>query len=499
MTKMNMFKNRYVRSRSCSLIFSLILIGCAVNPATRKTEFMLVSENQEVNIGKSVDKQVKEEMGLYLELPRLRAYVQRMGDIIGRNSDRPQLDYQTEIIDTPDFNAFAVPGGFVYVHRGLLEKINSADELASVMGHEMAHVAARHSASQISKSQIMNIGLMAADIATGGAVNDYGQMVNLGAMLAFNKFSRDDEREADHFGVKYMTLAGYNPAASIDMMKHIQKLHEKEPGGFDVWFMTHPATSERITNLTHEIELLRQTEPEVLQRPLKRNEFIALLDGMAVGEYNGMEIVKQNHYYNKEHLLKTAIPKEWVSVINHKDYTAIFAKPEQGFTVYFNVKPLKKKLSTATYYQQMEYQLLKLGLKKISVSSGRGLPHGALSGVFAGQDQTRGKIIIESIAFSKANKGYSLLCMCGEQNFKVFQPEAESLVNNLSFMSETEAAAIQPARMRVYLVKNGDTWKNVTKKYYKTSRDMQKLAEYNGFSASQSLNAGMMLKIPPEL
>ena len=203
-----MFLNRLSRN-STSNVFSLgllvcflILCGCAMNPAKKEREFMIVSEEKEFKIGQGVDKQVREDMGVYLELPELRSLVKEVGETIGRKSDRPDLIYRIEIIDSPDFNAFALPGGFIYVHRGLLERMNSVDDLASVLGHEIAHVAARHSAAQISKNQLMNIGLIGLSVATKGAVQDYGQLINIGAALAFNKFSRDDEREADYFGTK---------------------------------------------------------------------------------------------------------------------------------------------------------------------------------------------------------------------------------------------------------------------------------------------------------
>ena len=212
------------------LFFCLLaLSSCAVNPASKKVEFMVVSEEQEFRIGQKVDKQVREQMGVYLELPNLRSLVKEVGGNIGRNSDRPNLIYRIEIVDLPDYNAFAIPGGFVYVHRGLVERMNSVDELASVLSHEIAHVAARHSAAQISKAQLINIGLLGVTIATEGAGQSYSPLIDIGATLAFTKFSRDDEREADHFGTRYMVRAGYNPKASIDVMNQIQRLQVREP------------------------------------------------------------------------------------------------------------------------------------------------------------------------------------------------------------------------------------------------------------------------------
>jgi len=242
------WKQKFLLSTLVSGLFLIYFSfsGCAVNPVTGKTQFMTVSEEREFSMGQQVDKQVREEMGFYLEDQELRSLVKEVGRSISQHTARAKnLNYRFEIVDSPDFNAFALPGGFVYVQRGLLEKINSADELASVLGHEITHVDARHSAAQISKVELLNIGLLAANIATQGAVQQFGDLVNIGAVLTLNKFSRDAEREADHYGTIYMTKAGYNPKASLDVMQQIQRIQLREPTSVETWFMTHPPTSER--------------------------------------------------------------------------------------------------------------------------------------------------------------------------------------------------------------------------------------------------------------
>ena len=483
------------------LILSLsMLSGCATNPATKELEFMLVSEDKEFKIGQGVDKKVREDMGVYLELPELRSYVKQMVTAIGRQSDRPELIYRLEIIDSPDFNAFAVPGGFVYVHRGLLERMNSSDELASVMGHEIAHVAVRHSAAQISKAQLMNIGLIALAVGTQGAVQDFGQLINLGAAMAFNKFSRDDEREADHFGTEYVMRAGYNPKSSIDVMQQIQKLHEREPSTFEVWFMTHPPTSERIENLSQDIAAIQKEQPAVLERPVKRNEWIKLLDGLAVGEWNGSELIKGEHYYNKEYLLSVKIPEGWLSQINSKQYTSVFFHPKKKFFSYFKIEPLQSRKTTEEYFQDFEDYLNRAGLKKSKdIEPGRQLPHGALAGIYTGRERRLGSIMAVAIAFTKEANGYSLICLCKKDDFTEFQPLAESMGMSLKFISQEEADKLEPARMRVHEVEAGETWEDITEKYFGSSTGMNKLADYNGLETSQDLIVGDLLKIPPAL
>jgi predicted Zn-dependent protease len=475
--------------------------GCAVNPATKERQFMIVSEDQEFAMGQEVDKQVREEMGVYTELPELRSLVKNVGETMGQNSDRPNLIYRIEIVDSPDFNAFAVPGGFVYANRGLLERMNSADELASVLGHEVAHVAARHSAAQISKAQLMNIGLIGVAIATDGAISDYGELIQLGGALAFNKFSRDAEREADHFGIEYMVRAGYNPMASIDVMRQIERLKTRVPSQFEAWFMTHPPVAERLDNLQGEIDRLRSEQPGALDRPIRRNEYVRLLDGLAVGEWNGNEIVSGDRYYNKEHLLSFAIPEGWRVQINSDRFTVLFAHPKKEFDGFFNIEPLQFKKSTQDYFQDFEQKIKRFGLKKEKEmpSTHRDFPHGALAGFYSGYDQTRGPILAEGIAFVEGTMGYYLIGSSKEDDFAALQPILESMIESLRFISHKEALDLEPPRLTIHEVETGENWTSVTEQYFPSSQGEEKLAEYNGFDTSQELTPGVLLKIPPSL
>ena len=491
-----------IRRRIIPLYFLTIMSmisfiqACAVNPVTNRRELMLVSENQEFGIGQSVDKQVREEMGIYLEKPELTNLLKKTVADIGTKSHRPGLIYRAEIVDTPDFNAFAVPGGFVYVHRGLLERINSVDELASIMGHEIAHVSARHSASQMTKQQIFNIGVLGASIATGGEIQKFGDLVNMGSVLTFSKFSRDDEREADYLGIRYMVDAGFNPNGAIEAMKTIQRISNSEPGSLETWFMTHPPTGERITNLTRELNVLSSKNPEILNRHILRNEYIRLLDGMAVGEYNGKELVTGDRYYNKEFLLSIPLPPGWEAHINSKDYTAIFTDKDNKTYTLFNIEPLKKRLSASEYFNTITDALVNKGLKQDpAVSSSKKINHGALLSGFTGKSDNSA-VYVKMAAFVNGDLGYNFIEV--QEN-----PSSEdiliSMVNGLQFLSQAEALKIQPARMKIHTVKNGETWASITAKYYNRNDDKSKLADYNGFTVNEMPLPGVLIKIPPTL
>lgn len=478
----------------CLMILGFV-IGCAVNPATNRSELMLVSEDEEFEIGRQVDKQVREQMGLYLELPKLRSEVKSLIETLGQKSDRPTLIYRVEIIDTPDFNAFAVPGGFLYVHRGLLEKINTMDDLAAVLGHEIAHVAARHSAAQISKMQLLNYGLFGVAVATGGASQSYGQLIDLGAILSFSKFSRDDEREADHFGTVYMADAGFNPKAAINVMKQIDRLHTREPSTLDVWFMTHPPTKERIENLTREIERFSIEQASVLERKLQRNNYIRLLDGMAVGQWNGKELVKEDRYYNKEFLFSLPIPQEWRVQINNNNSTAVFVREKIKSFALLNIEPMQNKTSTGAFFKDLSKRLKSKGFRAGAPVSGYDhLPHGAMIGLFKS-----GQRSAQLMAFVKGDSGFSILCISPTEHFNDTRPQFDYMIKGLAFLTSEKAARLSPPRLKVHEVTAGDTWEKIISTYFETAHNPKRLAEYNGLSDKIPPPPGVLLKIPPSL
>ncbi len=480
-------------------IFILILcLSCAVNPVTKKRQLMLVSEKEEFEIGMHVAKQVKEEMGIYLELPKLRTLVKKVEDNIGRHSDRPNLIYRAEIVDTPDFNAFALPGGFIFVHRGLLARINSVDELAAVLGHETTHVAARHSAAQITKEKILNLFLFGANILTGGAVQNYGRFINVGIFLVFNKWSRDQERQADHYGIIYMTRAGYNPIAFLSVLKQIKRLEAREPSAFEVWFMDHPPTDERIKLAKEELKQLRKTCPECFKRPIRRNEYIKLLDGLAVGERTNTEVILRDTYYNKEYSFSIKIPYGWYARLRSRYAVVIFINPKMQFSAFVNVDPLMKRITTQEYHKRIKRGMIKHGLIKLEDLKIK-LPYGAMATTFEGFDRSRGKIIAELISFVRGDNGYRIMGSGKEKDFETLHLALMEMIKSWRFLTPKEIVKIQPLRLRIHKVKKGETWRSLTIKYYGSDIGSDKLAAYNGFDPQQEPPPGILIKIPPNL
>jgi predicted Zn-dependent protease len=212
------------------------------------------SLEKEIALGKQLAQEV-ERQAKVIDDPTIAEYVSRIGQNLVRNSDA-KVPFTIKVLDSEEVNAFALPGGFFFVNIGLILKADTEAELAGVMGHEIAHVAARHGTRNATRGQIAQIGMIAASIAipygwTGYAIR---QGAGMAIPLGFLTFSRANEREADHLGLQYMYKAGYDPTAFVDFFEKIESLEKKKPGSVSKIFATHPMTDDRIKAAQDEIQ-----------------------------------------------------------------------------------------------------------------------------------------------------------------------------------------------------------------------------------------------------
>src|SRR5712664_1250491 len=187
---------------------ALALAACVRNPATGKMQLNLVSESQEIELGKQAKVEAEQAYGVYKEKAELNSYVEGVGKNLAAHSDRPNLPYSYEIIDDSSVNAFALPGGPIFITRGILGHLNSEAQMAAVLGHETGHVTARHSATQMSKAQVAQLGLGLGSVLSP-VVASAAQVAGAGLQLLFLKYSREDETQADELGFRFMTKVGY--------------------------------------------------------------------------------------------------------------------------------------------------------------------------------------------------------------------------------------------------------------------------------------------------
>src|SRR5262249_7619116 len=233
--------------------------GCTINPATGEPSFTgLMSESDEVRIGRESRSQVLAEFGGVYEDPKLDRYIDSLGQLLARASDRPNLQYTFTVLNSPVVNAFATPGGYVYITRGLLALASSEAEVAGVLAHEIGHVAARHAAERQGQAVLASIPGILTGVVTGS--DTLAQAVDTGAAAHLQSYSRDQEYQADLLGVRYLTRANYDP---MGMATFLQQLEAN--GRLDATIMgrpeiadqfsitsTHPRTADRIQRAIQE-------------------------------------------------------------------------------------------------------------------------------------------------------------------------------------------------------------------------------------------------------
>jgi predicted Zn-dependent protease len=287
--------------------------GCAVNPATGERQLSLVGEGQEIQMGREADVEISASLGL-MDDEGWQTYVQSLGDRMALASERPNLPWTFRVVDDHIVNAFALPGGFIYITRGILTHFSSEAELMGVLGHEIGHVTARHSVNQMSRAQLAQLGLgvgsiLAPDLAP------LAQAAGAGLGLLFLRYGRDDERQADDLGLRYMTREGYDPlemAATFEMLADASGARE-EGGRVPAFLSTHPDPLERRDRIIARVEA-----GQVSGTRVERESYLRRLEGMPFGEDPRQGYFEENAFFHPELAFRLDFPVGW-QTLNGRD------------------------------------------------------------------------------------------------------------------------------------------------------------------------------------
>lgn len=241
-----------MRKRFGLLILGILFCsfsGCAVNPITGEKELMLLSEEQDIAIGLQYAPEIEKQMGGRIEDPTLQNYVNAVGQNIARVSHKPHLEYSFVALNDKSVNAFALPGGYVFITKGMLEKLDSEAQLAAILSHEITHIVARDVSNAMSNQ--IGLQLLLSAVTSEKTPQSVSTIANLTQQIVGLRFSRKDEREADLGGLSYMVKAGYNPYGMVETMQMLQNLNQTRPIEF---LSSHPSPENRIEYLTQRIQ-----------------------------------------------------------------------------------------------------------------------------------------------------------------------------------------------------------------------------------------------------
>ena len=310
---------RYLPVFALLLSCGVLLSACAINPATGQANIVTMSEKRELEIGAEENEKVMQSMSI-VEDKDLIAYVDEVGQRLAAVSDRPDLTFRFTIIDSPEINAFALPGGYVYINRGLLAYLNSEAELAAVLGHEIGHITARHAVQQQSRGSLAKVasgvGGIVAAVATGSGYIG-SQIMDVGSLWAqagLSGFGREHELEADTLGAEYLLRAGYNPQAVITVVTVLKnqedfntKVANQQPS-YHGLFATHPRNDTRLQQAISSVGALPANQATLVDNEKFRGE----MEGLVVGESQRTTgTAARNRYYQTLLGYTMVFPDNW--------------------------------------------------------------------------------------------------------------------------------------------------------------------------------------------
>lgn len=464
----------------------LVVSGCVKNPVTGKREIVLVSESQEIAMGQQSDPQVREEYGL-VENAAVQRYIQTMGKQLVSVSHRPNLEWHFTAVDSPVVNAFAIPGGYIYLTRGILAYLGNEAELAGVMGHEIGHVTARHTVRQMTREQLAQIGLTAGSILSP-RFGQFGNLAESSVGLLFLRFSRDNEREADRLGVEYAARAGYDPREVSNFFNVLGRLsaandRETIPG----WLSTHPDPPQRVEAtraLAEEwIKNLGLTEQRMA---INRDGFIRSIDGIIFGDNPREGFAEGARFYHPALEFQIAFPLGWK--IENTRSAVLAVDPEQGAQMQVTLAEVPDGTTAADYARLLASRgMSPRSGEETTINGNR-----AFIGVYAIR-VSEGSLAALAAFIEFRNKLFQVVGITGD--LRRYGGTIEDSIHSFNRVTEQRILRAQPDRLRVYTAQQGDTLSAIAQRNNNPRVNADQLAILNRLAIDQPITPGRLLKI----
>ena len=466
--------------------------GCATNPVTGKKEVILVSEGQEVAMGAQSDPAVTAQFGLYPDA-RMQKFIDEKGQKMAAISHRSNLKYQFRVVDSPVINAFAVPGGYVYFTRGIMAHFNNEAQFAGVLGHEIGHVTARHSARQQTKAILGQVGLMGAMILSP-QVAQFGDQAMQGMQLLFLKFGRDDERQSDELGVQYSSKIGYDASQMADFFQTLAREQQKstaEP--IPDFLSTHPNPEDRYTTVKQLAEQWKQANGNP-KLAVNRDQYLRLIDGLVYGEDPKQGFVENGVFYHPELKFRLPVPSGW----KHQN------TPQQ----FQMVDPAGKALLIlmtapgATLDEAAQAIAKQLGLQAAEAprrTTIHGFPALAFVADQVTQDPQSGQQVagvrVLGHVIQDGKTLYALLGVAAPADFPAYAPQFGGVAEAFQRLTEPDKLNRQPERIRIRKLALRSTLSKALSTNGVPEKRLEEMAILNGMQLNEQVNAGSLIKV----
>lgn len=476
------------------ILFMFFVTGCAQNPVSGRPEVALISTEKEQEIGANLARQIEESVGV-LEDGELVAYVESLGRRLSEHSPRQDVEYTFNVLDMVEPNAFALPGGYVYVSRGLIALVNSEDELAGVIAHEIAHVAARHAVQRVNVAAATSpvwiatgiTGLATSIVAPrlGQMVAGIGQMAS-GAVLA--PYSRDQEKQADRIGQDLAATVGYDPigiSTFLETLDRYERLQSEERRRRS-FFATHPSTPDRVSRTARQAADLTPADEKPIAKD--RPDLLTRLDGLLVGNSPAEGVFIENRFLQPILDFTLRFPPNWEAV-NGRNFVAAQA-PDENALVLLHIAgkgddPLKV---AKTLEEQLGISLLE---------NAESTQIGGLTAVrsVAVVRGSRGKVGLDLTWIGHGGVVYQITGMSPATKFEQYRKVLGETAESFRPLSDLERSTIEEARLRIVPARGGETLDQLVKRVGGVWTP-EETAVANGIRPDASLREGQLIKVP---
>ena len=470
-----------------SLLVPTLLLGsgvgsCARNPVTGKSELALISESQEIQMGQEASKEVAQSIGLYKD-EAVQSYFADLGKRMAAKSERPKLPWEFHVVDDASVNAFAIPGGFIYVTRGLMTSINDEAELATVLGHEIGHVTHRHSVQQISKAQLAQLGLGVGSILSSD-IAKFGQLVSAGLGVLFLKYGRDAENQADEAGFRYALNEDYDVRRMSKVFETLDRISQASGGGGKLpeWLATHPSPGNRIEHIDRMLDTAKIDPSRV---KANRESYLRRVQGMTYGEDPRQGYFEGSHFYHPGMRFQVSFPEGWKT--QNMPAAVVAGSPNQDAIIQLGLAGKASPTEAARQFLSQE------GVQggQASTSSINGFP--AATSQFQAQTQ-EGTIQGLASFISFGGSTFGILGYTPAGKLGNYGDEFERTIRSFSELRDQSKLNVKPAKVELVKLDQSMTLEQFNSRYPSTI-PIEELAIINEVEDPAAvLPAGQMVK-----
>ncbi len=480
----SVFKTLFV----AAMLFAVgALSACSTNPATGEQQFAaFMSPQQEQQAGASEHENVMKTFGLPENSDALQAYVNNIGQKLAANTERTDVQYKFFVLDDEMVNAFALPGGYIYVTRGLMAYAGNEAQLAAVLAHEIGHVTGRHSAERYSRGIVTSLGAMVLSAALDSQAAS--QALGIGSDLFMKSYSRGQENEADDLGIRYLARAGYDTTAMAGFLSNLQNhtalqahMNGSKEQQID-WFSTHPLTADRMQST---IEISRQYPQG---GTVNRDQYLGVIDGMVYGESARHGFARGNRFYHPQIGFTFEVPSGFTM---KNQPNQIIASNKSGTVIIFDAAGNPQGIDPLTYMKQVWMQGEKLADAENITINGMQAATGSFSGVVDGKQS-----LIRLVAVKwNANTIFRFQMAMPVNASATLVEDLKRTTYSLRALSAAEKRDVRPYRIKIVTAAAGDTAASLGRRMPFTTYQEERFRTLNGLPPGQALTAGQRYKL----